>query len=563
MTEATRDHASYTAAGGLPAAMFERLRAVVGEAHVLATPDDVERHSLDTSLWATRGVAVVLPGSAGEVAQVVRIAAEYRVPVWTFSKGKNWGNGAQLARESGALILLLERMNRILAVNEELAYAVVEPGVTYGQLSAHLARNRIALWADCTDSTPEGSVLGNALERGIGYTQYSDHCGALCGMEVVLASGEILRTGGGPENSRVRHTYKWGTGPYVDGLFCQSNLGIVTSAGIWLMPEPEAMTLFVCNVDREEELPEAVDVLRRLSLRGAIQPNVHVANDVLSFANLTQYPWDRLDGATRLSPALRAELRDTFLVAPWTLTGAIYGDRAVVRANEREVRKAFRRFGHVDLVGERNLAAARALLPAWRRAGRGSAIDRLLRRATRASVEKVELLQHLHEVFRGVPGEHILTFAYFRNRRYARRSDRPTADVDPARDGCGIMWGALSCPIAAGDTRELLALVKPIFERHGFDLSVALMMINPRSFIALLQFFFDRDGASERERVEALHDEILETAPRHGFPQVRTNVGGFDRVLEGAPGYARFVATLKDAVDPGHVLAPGRYGVGT
>lgn len=106
--------------------------------------------------------------------------------------------------------------------------------MTQGQLSAHLREHGSKLWLDCTDSTPEGSVIGNALERGVGYTPYWDHFGNLCGLEVVLPTGEIVRTGGGPPNSLTWHTYKWGTykwgtGPYLEGLFSQSNFGIATS----------------------------------------------------------------------------------------------------------------------------------------------------------------------------------------------------------------------------------------------------------------------------------------------------------------------------------------------
>ena len=74
--------------------------------------------------------------------------------------------------------------------------------------------------------------MGNALERGVGLTPYADHFGHLCGLEVVLADGSIVHTGGGGgPRCKTWHTHKWGTGPYLEGLFSQSNLGIVTRAG--------------------------------------------------------------------------------------------------------------------------------------------------------------------------------------------------------------------------------------------------------------------------------------------------------------------------------------------
>jgi len=563
MTESIRDRVGDDAPGSLPAGLVERLRRIVGHRHVLASPAEIGPQSLDIGCWSTRGAAVVFPGSADEIAALVRLAAEAGLGVWTVSRGTNWGYGAKMASANGALILVLERMNRILEVNAELAYAVVEPGVTYAQLNAHLKDHGIPLWADCTDASPYGSIIGNALERGVGCTQYADHCGALCGLEVVLANGSVVRPGGGPADSRSRYTYKWGSGPFVDGLFFQSNLGIVTTAGVWLMPAPAAMTLFGCAVERDDGLPAAMDALRRLALRGVIQPNVHVSNDVLVFANLMQYPYDRLRGATHMSAALRADLRREYLVSPWIIVGAVYGRPGEVARDAREIRRALRGVGRVELVGARKLALARALLGPWRRAGRGSVVDRVLRAATHSSLDRLEAIPHLWDTFRGVPGEHIVSFAYFKNRRYAHRSDRPAIGVDPARDGCGMTWGAFACPITASDTRDFLACVRPIFERHGFDCSMSMLMINARTCYALVQIFFDRDDPAECVRARALYDDVVDAAPRRGFQQVRTSIGSYDRLLEHAPAYAHLVATIKTALDPANVLAPGRYGVGS
>ena len=107
-------------------------------------------------------------------------------------------------------------------------------------MKEHLLKSGSRLWCDCTDGPPEGSVLGNALERGMGVTQYADHFATLCGLEIVLADGSIIRTGGGAfGRCPTWNTHKWGVGPYIEGLFSQSNFGIVVKAGIWLFPEPE------------------------------------------------------------------------------------------------------------------------------------------------------------------------------------------------------------------------------------------------------------------------------------------------------------------------------------
>ena len=99
---------------------------------------------------------------------------------------------------SGSVVLDLKRMNRILEVDERNAYALVEPGVSYFDLYRHIEERGLKLWIDCPDPG-WGSVIGNALDHGVGYTMnpYRDHLDAHCGIEVVTGDGELVRTGMG------------------------------------------------------------------------------------------------------------------------------------------------------------------------------------------------------------------------------------------------------------------------------------------------------------------------------------------------------------------------------
>ena len=116
-------------------------------------------------------------------------------------------------------------------------------------------RSYYALWLDCTGSGPEASILGNTLERGFGHTPYGDHFLNSCGMEVILGDGRQLNTGFGHyAGAQTTYTFKYGIGPFIDGLFTQSNFGIVTKLGIWLMPEPEMCKMFYCTVPKNEDL---------------------------------------------------------------------------------------------------------------------------------------------------------------------------------------------------------------------------------------------------------------------------------------------------------------------
>src|SRR5262249_25748645 len=146
--------------------------------------------------------------------------------VHPISCGKNWGYSDACATSDGQVLLDLRRMNRIIEVNEELAYATIEPGVSQGQMAEYLEEHHPNLWMDVTGAGPDASIVGNTLERGFGHTINGDRFLNSCGMEVVLADGRILTTGlGHYENAHAAPVYKWGIGPYLDGIFTQSNLG--------------------------------------------------------------------------------------------------------------------------------------------------------------------------------------------------------------------------------------------------------------------------------------------------------------------------------------------------
>ena len=162
-----------------------------------------------------------------------------RWPLYPISTGQNQGLGLRSPVRPGQVVVDLGRhMNRILEVDEQLCYAVLEPGVTYQQLYDELGLRGHKLMLDTTSGPPAGGVLGNTLDGGAGYTPYFDHFYMSCGMEVVLGDGELLRTGDGSlPGSQAWHVSKYTVGPALDGLFRQSNYGIATRIGVWLMPK--------------------------------------------------------------------------------------------------------------------------------------------------------------------------------------------------------------------------------------------------------------------------------------------------------------------------------------
>ena len=198
--------------------------------------------------------AICAPASVEQTQAVVRWANKWLIPIYPVSMGRNLGYGGAAARVRGSVLLDMgKRMKTVLELNEKSAFCLLEPGVSYYMLFDEIRRSGKKLWVDVPD-LGAGSVVGNALDRGVGYTPYGDHWGMHSGIEVVLPNGEVMRTGmGAMEDSNTPHgsantwqLFPYGFGPYPDGLFSQSNYGIVTKMGMALMPSPGGSETFVC-----------------------------------------------------------------------------------------------------------------------------------------------------------------------------------------------------------------------------------------------------------------------------------------------------------------------------
>ncbi|KAK5674333.1 hypothetical protein LTS10_012917 [Elasticomyces elasticus] len=116
--------------------------------------------------------AVCAPGSVAQTQAVVKWANKWLIPILALSLGRNLGYGGSGARVEGCVIVDMgRRMDRVLELNEESAFCLVEPGVSYYKLYDAIKKSGKKLWVDVPD-LGGGSVLGNALDRGVGYTPY-------------------------------------------------------------------------------------------------------------------------------------------------------------------------------------------------------------------------------------------------------------------------------------------------------------------------------------------------------------------------------------------------------
>jgi glycolate oxidase len=176
--------------------LLEQLRKAVGESYVLVGDAIHADYTHDETLTLAPVVprALVRPGSTDEVSEVLRVASEHRVPV--IARGSGTGLSGAATPEADGILLAFDRMNRIREIDTENQVAVVEPGVTLEQLNAALLPLGLTYPVSPGEQTASlgGNVGTNAGGmRAVRYGVTRQH---VLGLEIVLADGRVLRTGG-------------------------------------------------------------------------------------------------------------------------------------------------------------------------------------------------------------------------------------------------------------------------------------------------------------------------------------------------------------------------------
>jgi 4-cresol dehydrogenase (hydroxylating) len=486
---------------------------------------------------------ILYPTSTEEVQAVVKVAGEHGVPVYPISRGKNWGYGDACAPTEGAAIVDLSRMNRIIEVNTELAYAVIEPGVSQGELHAYLKEHKTGLWMDCTGAGADSSLVGNTLDRGFGHTRYGDHFLTTCGMEVVLADGRVLNTGYGHyPNAKAARVYRYGVGPSLDGIFCQSNYGIVTRIGLWLMPEPEDFAFFLAQVDRDEDLAALVDALRPLRINGTLNTALHIGNDLRMFSTKRRYPWEEAGGVTPMPEELRARMRRSEGMGAWNAGSSISGTREQVKSTKRIIRKALKGVAKVRFVDDRLLSLGERVTGALSRFG-----------LLKSLKEQLRALRPVYGLLKGQPAEEALVGTQWRLRR------DPGNVLDPLENGSGLMWISPVLPMTGRAAREVMDIAEPIFRSFGFDPLATFTMINERAMIGILNVYYDKSDAKETQEAMACYDALVPALMKAGYIPYRVGLRGLPKVYNGGDVFWDVAQQIKRVLDPEDIIARGRY----
>ena len=232
---------------------------------------------------------VVRPKNVTEIQAVLSLANEKKIPVVPHSGGLSGGE-ATPTRE-GSILLDLRRMNQILEVDVDARYMILEPGVTSAQAWKIMQENYPNYRPGIPDGAPpSATIVGDHLDRGFHFfsTKYGPAADAVLGLEVVLPTGEIVRTGAGALPA-AKWFYRWMFGPDLTGLFLgsQGTLGVVTKMAVKIFPMPKFRDVMAFGASDWKYLIEpTLEVLKTESIDLAQGGNYHLA-----IARRSKYQW--------------------------------------------------------------------------------------------------------------------------------------------------------------------------------------------------------------------------------------------------------------------------------
>ena len=497
---------------------------------------------------------VVKIGNKQDIVHVLALASDHKntgvaFSVHPISTGRNWGYASARANDGNAVILDLSKLNTITCNDKTLGIFTVEPGVTQQDLRDYLDLHQLKFMVPVTGAGPDCSILGNALERGYGITPYTDHFAAVNSIRGLLADGTEIRSAVAEldqsHDDFIDKTYKYGLGPYLDGLWTQSNLAVVTEISLRLKADPEAFSAFYLQFADEHQFEQAQQIAftilqklegvvgsvnimdqRRVTAMMAANPNGTAAHQVMSAQQV-------------------ASLAKDYDIPAWTIVGTLYGQKSVVKAARKEVKRFTG--GHCSkmIFSDSGLIKfGRWLLQCLP--------DTLL-------AKQRKMLASLDggiAIMRGYPNQVALPVAYWRNPHTLPLQSRA---LNPAADGCGLLWYAPLVPMKSGAMQRFISHVRTVCPKYGIEPMITFTSLKHDMVDSTIPIVFNRSDSHAVAQAQACLNELVSEGLKQGWVPYRLNLAQQASLLDPNQPFWQISAKIKQALDPDNIISPGRY----
>jgi 4-cresol dehydrogenase (hydroxylating) len=488
------------------------------------------------------------------IAKVLTLANELKFNIYPISTNKNWGYGSFNPKSGRPNVVIdLGRLCTITPTSKELGLITIEPGVTQQQLYEYLLHHDWPYMVPVTGAGPTCSLVSNAIERGYGITPHNDHfysCTALkgyiphpelCNERFESAISALDKSG----HDFIDKTYKWGLGPYLEGLFTQSNLGIVSEMTLRLAPKPQYFCAFYIQIFNEQHFEEAVLLVQdMLKNYAGIVGSINLM-DLRRLISITAENPNGYNSSIVMSSAQVNTIRKNQNLPQWMVVGSIYGSRNIVKAAKKYIKQKAHQLGKIYFSDSLTIKTATA---ASRYGLLNFAIFDKIKR-------QLDSLQEGIDIMLGIPNQVALPLPYWRNTKV-----RPNkaSTMSPSQDECGLLWYAPLLKMNPDSLQAFISFVRETTPKYNIEPFITFTNLKHDCVDSTVPLVFNLKDEAEVENAHDCLNELINEGAKLGFVPYRLDTKQ-QMKLDANHIFWKTTDKIKQALDPNKILAPDRY----
>ena len=538
--------------------LVEKLQELLNEDAVVKSLDKLKLDN--TECIDSNVLCSVIPFKVEVVRTLLEFANESAgtncsFSIYPISSGKNWGYGSSLPSTiNGNVVLLdLKELKDISFYDSENGLITIQPGVTQKLLYDFLDVNGADFMVPVTGAGPTTSVLSNALERGYGITPVADHFSAVTSIKGYLADGsfyesslQAMANSSDAENydCYVDKTFKWKHGPYLDGIFTQSGNIIVTEVTISLARIKPAFDSFYMRFYSKDSFENAFKTVKETfnELEGIVG-SINLMDKRRVAAMVAKNPQGNGNHKVMTQEQLES-ISKTYNVPEWTIVGTIYGSKKVARAAKKDIKRiAAKKSCQILFSSDWIVKLGQYVVKKFNFSFLTSAREQL------------DKLSAGMEVMQGKPNQVALPLAYWRNPRVTPDNSKM---LNPAEDGCGLLWYAPLVPSKAEDMEKFVAMVREVTPQFNIEPMITFTNLSSISTDSTIPIVFDTGNPQAVIDAHNCLNTLYSEGLKKGFIPYRLNIKQ-QKKLDSESTFWKAAGKISSALDPNGVISPDRY----
>jgi 4-cresol dehydrogenase (hydroxylating) len=489
------------------------------------------------------------------IAKVLTLANDLGFHLFPVSSGNNWGYGSvqNIKTTKPCIVLDLLQLNQITATNKDLGLITIQPGVTQQMLYEYLNKEGWHYMTPVTGAGPNCSILSNALERGYGITPRTDHFLAVNALKAYLPHPQLCNTQyqsatsdmDGTGNDFIDKTYKWGLGPYLDGIFSQSNLAIVTEITIRLAPTPKYFCAFYLQIHDSNQFENTIELIRDfLQEFEGIVGSINLM-DRSRLVSMTAKNPNTPEKHVVMTEKQISDITSQKRLPEWMVVGSLYGSKPIVKFAKKQFKLKASKLGKIYFSDSLLMRCAKSLtrlpLP------NNSLINGIK--------QQLESLNEGMEIMQGKPNQIALPLAYWRNPRITPNKNK---NLLPDKDQCGLLWYAPLLPMEPSKLKDFVSFIRNTTPKFGIEPLITFTNLRHDCIDATVPIVFDLHNIKARKLAHQCLNELIVEGKKLGFVPYRLDTTQQMKLNPQAI-FWKTTSLIKQTLDPNNVISPGRY----